>query len=222
MELIHAVLAKWWIVACLGLLGMGSAAFVTAEYITPMYEAKTTLFIGKEANSLAGISISDITLGDKLVGDYRELIKTRLIAEDVVRILELDMPYETLVGRLKISTISDSRFINVNFQDSDPAQAARITDTLSEVLVYRAEEIVGAENVRIVDYAVVPKSPVSPNLRMNVMIAGVLGAMAGLFLIFLLMMMDNTIKREGDIEKHLGISVLGVVPKFKGMERVKQ
>ncbi|EPZ59931.1 hypothetical protein H477_0764 [[Clostridium] sordellii ATCC 9714] len=44
------------------------------------------------------------------------------------------------------------------------------------------------------------------------MISAVLGIMASLFVIFLLEYMDNKIKSPQDIEKHLGLPLLGVIP----------
>ena len=50
---------------------------------------------------------------------------------------------------------------------------------------------------------------------MNMAIAAVLGAMIGLFVVFLIEYLDNKLKTPQDIEKHLGLSVLGVVPNEK-------
>ena len=48
---------------------------------------------------------------------------------------------------------------------------------------------------------------------MNVAIATVLGVMVGLFLVFLLEYMDTKMKKPEDITKHLGLPILGVIPK---------
>ena len=50
---------------------------------------------------------------------------------------------------------------------------------------------------------------------MNMAIAAVLGAMIGLFVVFLIEYLDNKLKTPQDIEKYLGLSVLGVVPNEK-------
>ena len=57
-----------------------------------------------------------------------------------------------------------------------------------------------------------PTAPIKPNKVMNIAIAGVLGVMIGLFVIFLLEYLDNKIKTPQDIEKHLGLPLLGVIP----------
>ncbi|QRN84739.1 hypothetical protein JR334_07020 [Clostridia bacterium] len=194
-------------------------SYVTREMVEPVYEASSTLFVGTEKNSVAGISFSDLQVDDQLVVDYQELIKTRLVTEEVIESLNLPFSVENFVARLNVSGIKDSRFVHIVFQDTNPQRAANIANELTDSLVANAEQIVGVENVMVVDKAVVPVSPISPNLMMNVAISAVLGAMLGMFLIMLLHMLDNTFKREDDIERELGITVLGVIPKFEGERR---
>jgi capsular polysaccharide biosynthesis protein len=218
-ELLHIILEKWWVIALFTVIAVAVSAYVTIEMIDPVYEAKSTLFIGNESDSIAGISFSDLQVDDQLVVDYQELIKTRLVTEEVILALNLPTTVDKFVEQLSVSGIKDSRFMHIVFQDTDPQLAARIANELSDSLVSNAESIVGVENVVVVDTAVPPEQPISPNLLMNVAISAVLGAMLGMFLIMVLHMMDNTFKREDDIERQLGISVLGVVPKFEGERR---
>ncbi len=147
------------------------------------------------------------------------MIKTRLVTLEVISALNLNASVTEFISGLTIETIKDSRFIHISFTGDDPELAADIVNALSENLIKNAVNIVGVKNVTIVDYAIVPEGPVSPSLLMNVAIAGVLGIMLGLALIFILHMMDNTFKREEEVEKHLGIGVFGIVPAFKGEER---
>ena len=73
------------------------------------------------------------------------------------------------------------------------------------------------EVIEVIDKAIVPKIPVKPNKIMNIAIAGVLGVMISLFVIFLLEYMDNKIKSPQDIQKYLELPLLGVVPdEYKG------
>jgi capsular polysaccharide biosynthesis protein len=212
-------MGRWWVIALFTLIAVGVSTYVTSEMIEPVYESKSTLFIGNESDSIAGISFSDLQVDDQLVVDYQELIKTRLVTETVIRDLDLPTTVANFVEHLSVSGIKDSRFIHIVFQDTDPILAAQIANELSESLVANAERIVGVENVVVVDEAIPPAKPISPNLPMNVSIAAVLGAMLGMFLIMVLHMLDNTFKREDEIEKQLGIMVLGVVPKFDGERR---
>ena len=53
---------------------------------------------------------------------------------------------------------------------------------------------------------------VSPNKKMNIAIAFLLGLMVSLGLVFLLEYLDNTYKNKEQLEKELDIPVIGVIP----------
>ena len=57
-----------------------------------------------------------------------------------------------------------------------------------------------------------PTNPVAPNKKMNILIAGVLGIMVGLFSIFLMEFLNNKMRTPQDIDRTLGLPLLGVIP----------
>ncbi|GIW47788.1 MAG: chain-length determining protein [Deltaproteobacteria bacterium] len=68
-------------------------------------------------------------------------------------------------------------------------------------------------NIQVVDYASVPFFPYRPNIKLNVLLALVLGLAAGCSLAFVLEHFDNTIKDEEDIKRRFSfLPFLGVVP----------
>lgn len=69
-----------------------------------------------------------------------------------------------------------------------------------------------SSNIRMVETAQVPLSPVSPDKRKNLLISIVLGLFAGCGLAFFLEYLDQTIRTEEDIEKHFNLTVLSVIP----------
>jgi capsular exopolysaccharide synthesis family protein len=67
-------------------------------------------------------------------------------------------------------------------------------------------------NIKIVDKALVPSAPFTPNTRRNLMMALFLGLFGGLGLIFLVEYLDNTVKGPEDVEKLTGLPSLGIIP----------
>lgn len=67
--------------------------------------------------------------------------------------------------------------------------------------------------VRLVDRALVPRRPISPRVRFNLVLGGVLGLLLGLVLALALSSLDRTIQGIEDTEG-LGATVLGVMPKM--------
>ncbi|RLD61187.1 MAG: hypothetical protein DRJ05_03140, partial [Bacteroidetes bacterium] len=88
---------------------------------------------------------------------------------------------------------------------------------LYEVLLHRMKETdisgnTNANNIRVVDKAIVPKKPISPKKAMNMMIAIILGLGLGIGICISLDYFDNTIKEEEDIKAYFHETSMGSVP----------
>jgi capsular exopolysaccharide synthesis family protein len=70
-------------------------------------------------------------------------------------------------------------------------------------------------NVSVLDYAMPPLYPIAPRKRVNLMIGAMFGLFLGLGVVFFLDYLDNTIRTPEDVEKYLGLTVIGVVPKME-------
>ncbi|RSV14195.1 exopolysaccharide biosynthesis protein [Sphingomonas sp. ABOLG] len=94
---------------------------------------------------------------------------------------------------------------------------------LYDGLLQRFKEIgvaggVGVNNIAIVDPADVPKAPSSPKLLINLFVSLVAGLVIGAALAFALEQMDEAIADPGEVERRLGLPLLGSVPKVEGVE----
>jgi succinoglycan biosynthesis transport protein ExoP len=67
-------------------------------------------------------------------------------------------------------------------------------------------------NVRILERAIVPDSPVRPKPVQNLLLGLLIGLATGVALAFAIEALDNTLKTQADVEQFLGVPVLGLVP----------
>lgn len=214
-DLIRMFLRRWWIlVICT--LAVGSAAYVwTHYYITPIYSAYTTLYVGKNADQV-GIQSADLYLGTNLIQDYREIAKSKLIAYEVIKKLGYEkMSAGAMAGKINVTQKSDTRVIQISVDDPDPQAAMDITNTVAEVFKNKVIEIMQVENVQIIDKAELPMYPVSPNNNRNVMVGIILGLAIGVGIVLLIEFLDNTIKSPEDVQKYVDLPVIGVIPVFR-------
>ena len=70
-------------------------------------------------------------------------------------------------------------------------------------------------NARVVEQATPATSPISPNTKRSMVAAALLGLLLSVLLAFVLEHLDSTIKTAEDVEKHLQLPVLGLVPQLK-------
>lgn len=66
--------------------------------------------------------------------------------------------------------------------------------------------------VEIIEVAELPTRPVSPNMMLNILLSLFLGIGAGVGLAYFIEYLDTSVKTVDDVERFLGLPVLGVIP----------
>jgi len=218
-EIVYILLKKWYLIVLCFVLSAGTAFVVTQFYIKPVYKAETTLFLGKEKDQVS-LSFSDIQVNNQLVVDYREILQSRRVAEIINQ--KFGVGIQEFQKNVNVKTVKDSRLFSISYEDTDPKRAADIVNELATVIQKMADEIIQVKNIKVIDTAKIPENPVKPNKKMNVGAAGLFGLLLGVGLILLLELIDHTFKKPEEVEKMLGINVIGTIPAFDGGKRGKK
>lgn len=119
------------------------------------------------------------------------------------------------VNQLKSSYLDDRRRsiqYNIYQQEVDTNRA------LYDGLLQRYKEIgvangVGVNNISVVDTADEPQKPSSPRLILNLLVSLLSGLALGAIVAFALEQMDEAFGDPGEVERKLGLPLLGSVPK---------
>ena len=203
----------FWIIAIITVVAMVVSGVISFFMLSPVYESKSTLIVNTEKSEETQMITGDqFSVSQKLAVTYGEIIKSRAVLESVISNLKLDSEYEDLVEKITVSPVKDTQIISISVQDTNPKKARDIANEIPKVFEKEVKRITKANDIQVIDKAILPENPIKPNKMMNVAIAAVLGMMIGLFIVFLLEYLDNKIKTPQDIEKHLGLSVIGVIP----------
>lgn len=212
-ETLGKVVARWKLILLITLISSSLCYYVVSTYIPPVYQANTTLFIGKEQSSL-GISLSELQVFNQLIDDYKQIIGTRLVIEQTISNMKLDMSMVAFRKSLSVTSIENSRLFTVSFRHTNPQLAADVANELAKQLTIAASEIVEVKNIRIIDKALPPEKTVAPRVALYTLLAGIFGFFMALLLILVQNLMNNKIQEEEDIEKIIRQPIKGIIPKF--------
>jgi capsular polysaccharide biosynthesis protein len=179
--------------------------------------------VNQAKNEQQAFQYNEVQTNLQLINTYNVIIKSPAILEKVIQQLDLDMSSDQLNANVTVGSEQDSQVVNISVQDEDPKQAAEIANTIATVFQKEIAAIMNVDNVSILSKADlgIDPSPIKPKPVLNIAIAIVVGLITGVGLAFLLEYLDNTIKNEQDIEKHLGLPVLGAITRIDMEQEMK-
>ena len=200
-----------WLIISLTVIFILLAGSINHFVIGVKYKAYTTLIVD-------GISDNGKDEGDqkylnqKIINNYSEIAKSNLVMDEVKKNLNLDSRFMKIIEKVELNIVPDANILNIEVTGKDSKLVVKVTDEIAKVSMKRAKDIAKIENIRIIDKAQYPKTPMKSNLITNIIIGGIIGLMTGIFMAFFLEYLDNTIKTPRDIKRYLGLSVTGIVP----------
>ena len=215
-EIFGMLRKRWLMIASITLSAAILAGVLSFFVLKPQYEASTTMIVSYKQNQEALMDYSQLQMSQKLATTYSQIIKSKRIADAVIEKLELDLSAEELNKKISVSQVESTEIFKITVKDNDPELAALIANTEAEIFKQEINEMMKVDSVSTIDVAKVPESPVAPNKVMNIAIATVLGMMVSVGLVFVLEFLDRTYKTPTDIERHLGLPILGAIPDVKG------
>ena len=193
----------------------------------PLYSSSTSLVLAmadtneKKKESEEAITATDITLNSKLVSTYSELIKSKKVLRQVVSNLQIDENVDALKNKIKVSSVEDTEVIKITVTHSNPTYAAKIANEITKVFSKEVNELYKINNVYIVDEAEVQNSPSNINHIKDIILFGMIGLVISSAYVFVLNMLDNTIKSSEDIENQFNIPVLVTIPLIEAFKNEK-
>lgn len=200
------------------ILSIVSSGLISYFVLEPEYQTFTTLMVGKPKeyqNYDQKLEYNELLLNQKLVTTYGEIVKSRVVIDEVINNLGLDLTYKEFGEKVNVNLVKDTEIIKIEVTDEDPKLAAKIANETAVVFMKNVKDIMMIENIQVIDEAQIPEEPIKPRPKMNMAISGVLGLMISIFIVFLIEYLDNTIKTPEEVERYLELPVIGTIPKIE-------
>ncbi|MDQ4149661.1 MAG: polysaccharide biosynthesis tyrosine autokinase [Actinomycetota bacterium] len=220
MELRDYLRILWnrrWLIALCVAVAAGSALGFSSR-MTPKYEAVAKIFVGPRAieKDDASSAMQELTFSQQYVTSYAEILKSRPLAQQVVEKLQAPISASELVERTETKILPETRLIEVTVTDPSPGRAQLYVNELVNSFVRDENNQFGGGggiSASVLEQAVRPTTPVSPNPMRNGVIGGFLGLMLGVAVAFLSEQLDTTLRTKEDVERVLApLPVIATIP----------
>ena len=194
-------------------------------------------FIQQQKTELASLQRHQAQLGEKLGDRHPEMLRVQSaiqasqmkLSGEVAKVVQ-GVRTEYQAARAQEQSLTSAlesqkgEAQSMNRKAIDYSVLERDVESSTQIyqsLLQRAKEtgVSGAlktSNIRIVDAADVSADPVSPRRMLNLLIGLLVGAICGVGVAFFFEYMDNRIKTPEELQSHLGLPSMGLIPKLTG------
>ena len=180
----------------------------------PVYKSSSTIVIASNDTNSANMQ-ADITVNQKLVGTYKEIVTSRSVVEQVIKDLDLKYSYEELSSNILVEAVQNTEVLKISVLDKNAELAPKITSMLSEVFKEEVMEIYNLKNVKVLDSASTPTGADNVNFVKDEIIYFGLGMIASFMLVFIMFYFDKNIRSVEQVESRLGLPILGTIPVYE-------
>lgn len=214
LELLGEFRRKIWLILGIIILSGGVSGAFSAFVLTPQYTSTAMVYILSKETTLT--SLADLQIGSQLTKDYKIIVTSRRVINQVIDDMKLDLTYKDMVKKVTIDNPQDTRILSISVEDPDPDMAKRIADTIAVTSSDYIGDIMEMVPPKLIEEGEVPLLKSSPSNVKFTLIGGLLGAVLVCGYITFQVVMNDTIRTEEDVAKYLGMSVLASVPEREG------
>lgn len=208
---------RWLIVLLCTVLATGAAVGATM-LMTPVYEAKTQLFVSTTGGGNVADAYQGTLFTQQRVKSYADIVSAPSVTRPVVDNLGLRGSPGKLAHKISTEVPLDTVLINISVQDTDPARARNIANAVSAEFAQVVTELETPENrvqapvkVSLVKPAGTPRTPVSPRPLVNVALGVLVGLAVGVGAAVLRETLDTSVRNPDDLAEITGRPLLGTV-----------
>jgi polysaccharide biosynthesis transport protein len=209
---------NWLLILAFFLLGLGAAgAYCVVQ--PAQYQSTAKVFVSTQTAS----NVNDLTQGalytQQAIKSYANVATAPIVLEPVIDRLGLDMTATELAEKVSCEVSLETVVLQITARDQSPAVAAGIANAISARLADVVDELTPTNQgevspVRITEIqgATAPLEPVTPNVRMALLVGAVAGLVIGCGLAVLRETTNTRIRGRRDIELATGQPVIGAIP----------
>ncbi len=214
-DLWRILVERWvWIAVVAVLFTVGMFALDRATFV-PQYESTSTLYLLRQESAddkVASSMVSDFSIGLNVVNDCTHLIKSHSVLDETIESLGLNATYEQLEKSISTFSPEESRVMEVTVVAGSPQAAKAIVDKVCEIGRERIKDAVDFDQVRVFEKGTLEEKPCNVKGMSTFICFGLIAAILMYCFFLTLFLLDDKLYTDEEIERYLGLSVLGDIP----------
>lgn len=221
---------RLWIAALAAIIAMSAAFVVDKLTWQPAYSSTGTIHILRDTKDQAYNELYynyNSSLG--VVNDCKYIINSTKVLSYVKEEVEKNpenvgvrISIPRLRNNISIQNPEDTRMLEITVQAATPELAKEIVDILCDKSVKEINDNISSEQSRVYCKGTFSDTPCNLTSILLYLIIGLAAVLAVYIVFFIILLFDDTIKTDDDIQKHLGVPILGDIPCIEGISRKRK
>ena len=213
-EFLYLLKKKWALIVFIIAICLISTIAITKYVIKPVYESKTKVFVGKEINNESTYDQWEIQMYQQLMQTYVELASTNNLIESALESINLDKDVEDVLENLSVVQEENTQILEISYKSIDSQESFDVVNAITNEFIKVSRDIIPNVNIEIIDDAQIAKEPLTNNLLRNLVVAFIGGCVLSVSLVLLMDFFNNTFNSKEDVERNLGLPIIGVIPRY--------
>ncbi|MEE1296050.1 MAG: Wzz/FepE/Etk N-terminal domain-containing protein [Bifidobacterium sp.] len=226
---LFAILRKHFISIIVTFVAIVAAVCVFTAASPVKYTTTTQLFATYNDTSGDQSTANDQNTGSSYImtqiKSYPTLTTTQAVLQPVIDELNLDTSVGSLSDEIEVTNPTNTAFINISVTNGDPKLAAEIANATARSLgnvVEKSLYATGSHSViklSIVQPAIRPSSPSSPNWKLNLLVGILGGIILGVLVALLKDLLSKKVQNDEEVTELLDAPIVGRIPEDEELQK---
>ena len=213
LEVARAILKHIKLIILLCVIFGAAGFFGTKFLIAPTYTASTSIYLTPQISESGSLDYNSQMANSKLVTNAVNLLTQNNIMSEVAKDVGLESD-DSVKKLVSVSNESNTEIITVTATTTDPKLSKDIANGTVSTFTKVMQKNLNVRNIEVVDKAKLSYVPSGPNIKMNTMLATLVGGVIGVGYAVLRFLFDNRLRTKEEAEKYLGIPVFCEIPEL--------
>ncbi len=221
VRLMIYILKRIWLVILCMVIAAGFMYWKGNRNIVDTYTASGTMYVNNSNPNMINYqyaSSSDITSAVMLIDTYAVVVRSNRVMDRVAEQLSTKYPGIApgfIASSVSMAPVGETGVVRVSCTTVNPQMSMDFCNAILDVAPTAIQDVVGAGNAQVIDFASLPMGPNGRSTFRNVLIGAVAGGGVAAAALAVLFLLRQRVEDSGELTDNYTPPVLSEVPRAK-------